>query len=362
MAMSELTGREQPLLPAGYAELLNRLKSRISATQIRAALAANGEVIQLYWDVGKEITERQEREGWGSSIIERLARDLQAAFPGVSGFSPRNVWDMRQFYLVLRHDEILRQAVAELPWGHILLLLNAVKDNEQRMWYAQQALEHGWSRNIMTMHIKSHLFDRQGKAVTNFTSTLPPPQSDLAQQVLKDPYIFDFLTLDTAAREREVEAQLTDHVVQFLLELGTGFAFLGRQVHLEIAEQDYYLDLLFYHARLHCYVVIELKTGEFRPVDAGQLNFYLSAVDDRLRAAADQPTIGILLCRGKRKLVVEYALRDLSKPIGVADWQDRLVDELPANLRPVLPTVEELEAELLLLNENAPSDEEGEVR
>jgi len=334
------------MLPAGYIELLDALKARIQAAQTRAALAANHELIQLYCDIGKEITDCQERDGWGSSIIKRIAHDLQVAFPGVSGFSPRNLWDMRRFYLTVCQDEILRQVVAVLPWGHILLLLNALEDNEHRKWYAQQALEHGWSRNILAMQIKSNLFDRQGRAVTNFQNTLPPPQSDLAQQVLKDPYIFDFLTIGEAAREREIEGQLIGHVTRFLLELGAGFAFIGRQVHLEIAGQDYYLDLLFYHTRLHCYVVVELKAGEFIPEDAGKLNFYLSAVDDQKRIPEDQPTIGILLCKGKHQLVVEYALRDLAKPIGVADWQSQLIAELPADLRPALPSVEEIEAEL----------------
>ena len=389
--MSELERKTGDIIPAGYAELLQTLKSRIRTAQTRVALAANRELIQLYWDIGQEIVNRQQRERWGASVIARLAADLQHEFPGVAGFSPRNIWRMRAFYLAYASDPILSQVateienstpppsvdailsqvvtelenttppaeVAALPWFHNVILVESIKDGPQRLWYAQMAQEHGWSRNILVLQIKSELYARQGKAITNFQAALPPPQSDLAQQVLKDPYIFDFLTLTSAAHEREVEEQLTGHVVQFLLELGAGFAFLGRQVHLEIAEQDYYLDLLFYHTRLHCYVVIELKAREFSPEDAGKLNFYLSAVDDRLRSDADQPTIGILLCRGKRKFVVEYALRGLTKPIGVADWQDKLVAELPENLRPVLPTVAELEAELLALYGDAPADDGG---
>jgi len=309
-------------------------------------LAANREIIELYWEIGRQLQERMEHEGWGAAVIDRLAHDLQLAFPGLSGFSPRNLRYMRSFYRVSRDHAILQQVAAKLPWGHIMVLVDKCSEAEMLLWYAREAIEHGWSRNILALQLASRLYDRQGKAITNFQATLPPPQSDLAQQVLKDPYIFDFLTLETAAREREVEEQLIDHVTRFLLELGAGFAFLGRQVHLEVAEQDYYLDLLFYHARLHCYVVVELKTGEFRPEDAGQLNFYLSAVDERMRTNADGPTIGMLLCRGKRKLVVEYALRDLAKPIGVADWQMQLLSELPADLQPSLPTVEELETEL----------------
>ncbi|MHB9025901.1 MAG: PDDEXK nuclease domain-containing protein [Armatimonadota bacterium] len=352
--MNDLTGRHNALLPAGYAELLESLKTRIHGAQVRAALAANRELINLYWEIGKELTERLEQERWGSSIIEQVAQDLQEAFPGMAGFSPRNLRYMRNFYLMGREDVILQQSVAKLPWGHIIMLLEKCHDREIIHWYAQQALEHGWSRNILALQITSALYDRQGKAITNFAKTLPPPQSDLAQQVLKDPYIFDFLTLGEAVREREIEEQLTGHVIRFLLELGAGFALVGRQVHLDVAGQDYYLDLLFYHTRLHCYVVVELKSGEFRPEDAGKLNFYLSAVDDQMRAPADQPTIGMLLCRGKRKLVVEYALRDLAKPIGVADWQTQLLSELPADLRPALPTVEEFEAEL-----QAFTDDEG---
>jgi len=343
--MSELERRTGEIMPAGYAELLDALRTRIQAAQTRAALAANRELIHLYWDIGKEIAERQEREGWGSSIIDRLSQDIQAAFPGISGFSTRSLHYMRKLYQSCRNDVILQQLAAELPWGHLMLLIDKIDHREQLCWYAQQALEHGWSRNILAVQIKSDLYARQGKALTNFSATLPPPQSDLAQQVLKDPYLFDFLLLDATARERDLETQLTTHLTRFLLELGAGFAFVGRQIHLEVAEQDFYLDLLFYHTRLHCYVVVELKTGVFCPADAGQLNFYLSAVDAQLRTPPDQPTIGILLCRGKQQLVVEYALRGLTQPIGVADWQTQLVTTLPDDLRPALPTIEEFEAE-----------------
>jgi predicted nuclease of restriction endonuclease-like (RecB) superfamily len=349
--MSELERNHHEIMPSGYAELLDTLKTRIQCAQTRAALAANRELIQLYWEIGKEITERQAREGWGTSIIERLARDLQVAFPDVAGFSSRNLRYMRKFYTIGQVDVILQQLVAELPWGHIIMLLEKCADSAAARWYAQQAVEHGWSRNILAIQIKSDLYARQGQAVTNFRATLPPPQSDLATHALKDPYLFDFLTIDDALRERELQLQLMTHLTRFLLELGAGFAFIGRQVHLEVGEQDFYLDLLFYHTRLHCYVVVELKAGEFRPEDAGKLNFYLSAVDDRMRTPPDQPTIGILLCRGKDKLVVEYALRDLAKPIGVADWQPQLVSALPADLRPTLPTVEEFEAELQALTD-----------
>jgi predicted nuclease of restriction endonuclease-like (RecB) superfamily len=240
----------------------------------------------------------------------------------------------------------LPQAVAELPWGHNVVLLEKLKDPHERLWYARASVEHGWSRTILTLQIEGDLYGRQGKAVTNFAATLPPPQSDLARQTLKDPYLFDFLTLGDAAQERDLEAGLVAHIQQFLLELGVGFAFLGRQVHLMVDEEDFYLDLLFYHLRLRCFVVIDLKMQGFQPADAGQMNFYLSAVDSQLRHPDDKPSIGLILCRTQRQLVVEYALRDLAKPIGVAQWQTRLVQSLPEELRGSLPSIAAIEAEL----------------
>lgn len=359
------------VLPAGYGPFLTDLKARIRSAQIRAALASNREMIQLYWDIGKGIVERQNNEGWGRAVVERLATDLQSEFPGIGGFSQQNLWYMRRFYLAWTEEVIILQrpvgeladpivaqvarqldgqnlprVVAELPWGQNIALLEKLSAPFERLWYARKTLECGWSRDILVLQIESDLFHRQGKAVTNFTATLPPPQSDLAQQALKDPYVFDFLMLTDPAREREVEDQLVGHVAKLLLEMGAGFAFVGRQVHLEVATKDYYLDLLFYHTRLHCYVVVELKAGEFKPEYAGKLNFYLSAVDDRLRQPEDKPTIGLLLCREKDKIEVEYALRDIRKPIGVAEWQTKLVRRLPVDLRPSLPTVQEIESAL----------------
>lgn len=346
------------MVPAGYAELLETLKYRIRTAQTRAVLAANRELVQLYWEIGQHIVTRQQVEGWGTSVIQRLAADLQSEFPGIAGFSARNIWRMRAFYLAFRTEEILSQVateieddtppaeIADLPWFHNVLLIESVKDYKQRLWYAQMAREYGWSRSILALQIKADLFNRQGKALTNFQATLPPPQSDLAQKVLKDPYIFDFLTIGAETREKDIERQLMGHIRSFLLELGAGFAFLGQQYHLEVAGTDYYLDLLFYHTRLHCYVVIEIKSVEFKPTHAGQINFYLSAVDDLLRTPGDQPTIGLLLCKSKQSIVAEYALRDLGKPIGVADWETALVSHLPDTLRANLPSIEEIEAEL----------------
>ena len=358
-----LVARSSDVLPSGYAEFLEDLRSRVASARVRAALAANRELIALYWEIGRAVVARQPAEGWGSAVIERLARDLQAAFPGMEGFSPRNLWRMRAFYLawtqeVTRDGQILTQlvseidgtalpaAAAQLPWGHNIVLLQKLKDPATRLWYARAAVEHGWSRSILELQIASRLHERQGQAVTNFAATLPPADSDLARQTLKDPYVFDFLTIAGDAHERETERALVAHVEQFLLELGAGFAFVGRQVHLDVGDSDFYVDLLFYHLNLRCYVVVELKAVPFKPEFAGQINFYCSVVDDRMRKPGDGPTIGLLLCKGKDRVVAEYALRDVHKPIGVADWETRLVASLPEELKGSLPTVEELEREL----------------
>jgi predicted nuclease of restriction endonuclease-like (RecB) superfamily len=340
-------------LPEDYPSLLDAIRLRIQTAQAKAVLAANREMLHIYWLTGRDITIRQEQAGWGSAVISRLAHDLATSFPGVSGFSARNLWRMRAFYKAYPEDEAsgapaqeLPQAVAEIPWGHHAILLERLKDPQERSWYASAALEHGWSRNVLLLQIETALYRRKGKAVSNFRQTLPPPQSDLACAILKDPYVFDFLDLGSDAREREIERSLVDHVQRFLLELGVGFAYMGRQVHLEVGGEDFYLDLLFYHVKLRCYVVIELKAAPFRPEFAGKMSFYLSAVDVQLRHPDDQPSIGLLLCQSKNRVIVEYALRDLKKPIGVAQWETRLVASLPDELRGNLPTIEELEAEL----------------
>jgi predicted nuclease of restriction endonuclease-like (RecB) superfamily len=358
-------------LPAGYDELLDDLKSRVRSAQLKAAVAANRELIQLYWDIGRLIVERQEREGWGKSVVERLADDIQREFPGIKGFSPLNVWRMRAFYSAyagippnlsqavteLRGKKELSQAVtdssgtppspvAELAWGHNLVLLFKLKEPSERLWYAAKAVEHGWSRAVLTVQIETDLYGRQGKPITNFAVTLPAPQSDLAQQTLKDPYIFDFLTLSEDAHERELEMGLVDHVQKFLIELGAGFAFVGRQVSLSVGDDEDYLDLLFYHLKLRCFVVIDLKMKKFTPADAGQMNYYLSAVDSLMKHPSDAPSIGLILCKSHDRVKAEYALRDISKPIGVAEWQTQLVQSLPEPLRSNLPTIEQIEEEL----------------
>ena len=364
-------GKTSTTLAIGYASLLTDIKIRVKAAQLRAAVTVNRELIQMYWDIGRVIVTAQETKGYGKQVVERLASDLQNEFPGMAGFSPQNIWFMRSFYLAwsamspklsqaVRESKaaILSQPVressppappapiSELPWGHNRLLLSKLDKPAIRLWYAHKAVQHGWSRAVLTHHIETQLHKREGKAVTNFKHTLPPPQSDLAEQTLKDPYNFDFLTLGSDAHERDLELGLLEHIQRFLLELGVGFAFVGRQYHLEVSGHDYYLDLLFYHLRLRCYVVIDLKMKAFEPEFAGKMNFYLSAVDDQLRHADDQPSIGLLLCKERDHLTVEYALRDLKKPIGVAQWQTKLVESLPKNLKGSLPTVAEIEAEL----------------
>ncbi len=349
--MSKAKKKSVAVVTREYTETLATLKQQIQEAQIKAALSVNKELIKLYWSIGKTILEKQKTDGWGATTIEQLAQDLQNAFPGIEGFSPRNIFRMRAFYLAYQE---MPQAVAQLaelpifniPWGHNAVLIEKIKDTELKLWYAQKAVENGWSRSMLETWIKSKLHKRQGKAITNFKRTLPAPNSDMAQQSLKDPYLFDFLTLREEHFERDVEQGLIDHIQKFLLELGKDFAFVGRQYHLEVDGDDYYLDLLLYHLKLRCYMVVELKTSSFKPEYAGKLNFYLSAVDDLLRHKDDNQTIGLLLCRTKKNFTVEYALRDIRKPIGVAEYEIKLVESLPKNLKSSLPTISEIEAEL----------------
>lgn len=333
-------------LPGDYARTLGEIKQRIQQERLRVVLSANSAMVLLYWDIGQMILTRQESSAWGAKVVDRLAADLREAFPEMKGFSPRNLKYMRAFAVAWPERPIVQEALAQIPWYHHIALLEKLHDAAQRLWYARQAKEHGWSHNVLVLQIEGRAHERQGKALTNFATTLPPGDSDLATQVFKDPYLFDFLGTADPRREGEVEQALVDHIQRFLLELGTGFAFVGRQVHLEFASRDCYLDLLFYHLKLRCYVVIELKTVSFDPGFVGQINLYLSAVDDLLRHPDDKPTIGLLLCRSKDQIVVEYALRDLKKPIGVAEWETEMVAKLPKGLQGSLPTVEEIEAEL----------------
>ena len=327
-----------------YAALLTSIKERIQTAQVRAAVAVNQELVLLYWGIGKEILNRQVQQGWGAKVIDQLAADLGRSFPEMKGLSPRNLKYMRALAEAWPEDEFVQQPVAQLPWGHNVRLLDLVKTRDERLWYARAAIEHGWSRNVLVIQIEAGLYQRQGKAITNFTKTLPAPQSDLAQQLLKDPYNFDFLTLSKDASERELEAGLVAHLQKFLLELGTGFAFVGRQVPLEVAGEDYRLDLLFYHLKLRCFVVIDLKAGPFKPEYAGKMNFYLAAVDDTRKHPSDNPAIGLIRCKSKKEVVVEYALRHTATPMGIAEF--RHLEKLPAKFQGSLPSIEELEAEL----------------
>jgi len=289
-------------LPADYAAWLAELKTRIHTAQQRATLAVNRELVLLYWQIGRDILDRQGREGWGAKVIERLAQDLRNAFPDMKGFSRANLMYMRAFAEAWPDAEIVQQAVGQLPWGHNLVLLTKLKTPEQRLAYARRAIEHGWSRNVLNIHIERRLLEREGKAITNFDARLPKPHSDLAHESLKDPYLFDFLGVGDEAGERAIEDAIVHHITRFLLELGAGFAFVGQQVHIEVGGDDFFIDLLFYHLKLRCYVVIELKAGAFKPEHAGQLSFYLSAVDAQMKAAQDGPTIGLLLCKSKNKV------------------------------------------------------------
>ena len=331
-------------LPADYATWLMELKTRIHSAQQRATLAVNRELVLLYWQIGRDILDRQGREGWGTKVIERLAQDLRNAFPEMKGFSPRNLKYMRTFAEAWPDGEFVQEVLALLPWYHQLALLDKLKSADERRWYAAKAIEHNWSRNVLVIQIETRLLERQGQAVTNFPLALPKPQSDLARESLKDPYRFDFLGLSDQAQEREIEHALVKYVTEFLLELGAGFAYVGRQVLLTVGGEEFFIDLLFYHLKLRCFVVIELKAGVFKPEHLGQLGFYLTAIDRDMKSAHDNPTIGLLLCKTKNKVVAEYALGDKTQPMGIAEY--RLVESLPAELQTSLPTIEQIEQAL----------------
>jgi predicted nuclease of restriction endonuclease-like (RecB) superfamily len=330
--------------PPGYAQWLAELKNRIHTAQQRAALAVNRELVLLYWQIGRDILERQAQQGWGAKVIERLAHDLRTAFPEMKGFSRANLMYMRALAAAWPDAEIVQQTVGRLPWGHNLVLLSKLKESGQRIAYAERAVQHGWSRTMLEIHIETRLLEREGQAVTNFAACLPAPGTDLARQTLKDPYLFDFLGIGKEAGEREIEAALVQHITQFLLELGAGFAFVGRQVLLNVGGDEFFIDLLFYHLKLRCYVVIELKAGKFKPEHLGQLGFYLTAVDRQVKSEQDNPTIGLLLCKSKNQVVAEYALGDKSQPMGIAEY--KLLESLPAELQTSLPSIEQIEREL----------------
>lgn len=327
-------------LPQDYNDFLRQLKERIRTAQVRAALAVNQELILLYWQIGRSILKQQQSEGWGAKVIERLAQDLRHEFPDIKGFSRSNLAYMKSFAEAYPDEEIVQRCVGKLPWRHNIALLEKLKAQEQRLWYAEKAIEAGWSRDVLVYQIESNLFMQQGGAINNFDSTLPKPQSDLAKQLIKDPYSFEFLSIQENVQERELEQALVTHIRDFLIELGIGFSFVGSQYHIEVDGEDYYLDLLFYHLKLRCFIVIDLKMGEFQPEFSGKMNFYVSAVDDQLRHTTDNPTIGLILCKSKRKTKAEYALRNLNTPIAVATHR------LPSQLQENLPSIQQLEVEL----------------
>lgn len=356
-----------------YKKWLFELKSKIRSSQIKASIAVNAALINFYWELGKMIAEKQETATWGNKLIDQLSLDLKEEFPTMTGFSSRNLKYCRSFYNFYK-NALMQQPVAQLqnpnapfgqqlvaqlneelltqiPWGHHIYIFTKSENVEQAQFYIQQTIENVWSRDTLALQIKSQLFERQGKSITNFRYTLPEPLSDLAQQTLKDPYVFDFVSMTPKMKERDLERQLVAQISKFLLELGKGFAFVGQQYPLEIGDKEYFLDLLFYHIKLKCYVVIELKNTAFIPEYTGKMNFYLSAVDTLLKQEDDKPTIGILLCRDKNNIEAEFALRDINKPIGISEFS--FTEILPEELKSSLPTIEEIENELLNLTDTS---------
>lgn len=367
-----------------YKSWIVALKDKVRSSQIKAAIAVNSALIAFYWELGRMISEKE--NVWGSKLLERVAKDLKEEFPEMTGFSVRNLKYCRTFYkfyttaigqqavaliempndeavkssqqsnsAVINRDEskrevfenkkitIVQQLVAQIPWGHNIFIFTRSNDLNEALYYVRKTMENNWSRDVLDLQIKSNLYSREGKSINNFESTLPKPLSDLANQTLKDPYIFEFLSLSEKYREKDIENQLIHHISKFLLELGKGFAYVGNQYLIKVADNEYYIDLLFYHIKLKCYIVVELKNTRFIPEFAGKLNFYLSAVDSLVKEEADNPTIGMLLCKNKNNLEVEFALRDMKKPIGVSEI--KLVESLPENLKSSLPTIEEIERE-----------------
>ena len=333
-----------------YKSWLKEVKQKILKSQIKASITVNIELLRLYWDLGKDISNKIEKSDWGSGIIDELSKDLKRHFPDIKGFSRSNLFSMRQWYdfysKIDNNFEKIQQLVGQIPWGHNVLIITKVNDLIEAQFYINKTIENNWSRSVLKHQIESKLYQRQGKAITNFRYTLPEPQSDLANETLKDPYKFDFLTLKEKTDEKDIEDQLISNITSFLLELGTGFAFVGRQFHILIGEKDYYIDLLFYHLKLKCYIVVELKAKSFKPEYAGKLNFYLSAINDLIKSEYDNPTIGLIICKSRNKIEAEYALKGINRPIGVAEYE--FSKAIPDNLKSTLPTIEEIEEELNL--------------
>ncbi|MEV7662209.1 PDDEXK nuclease domain-containing protein [Paenarthrobacter sp. NPDC089316] len=333
-------------MPDWYPALLTIVAKEVQVGRTRAMAAANSEVLNSYWSIGRQLAERESEQGWGAKVVTRLSTDIRARFPEAKGFSPRNLRYMKSFAQAWPDFPMLQAPLATLPWYHQIALLEKLDDAATRLWYAAAAAQHGWSRNLLVHQISTRLHERSGQAITNFKATMVPADSDLAQQATKDPYVFDFLSMSDRHTERDLELQLVKHVEKFLLELGQGFAFVGEQVRLEIAGDEFFADLLFYHLKLRCYMVIELKAVKFEPGFLGQLGMYMAAVDDLMAHPDDKPTIGLLLCKEKNSVVAEYALRGFHAPVGIAEWRTSVADSLPDELVASLPSIETLEAEL----------------
>ena len=330
---------------SNFGSWIKDLKSKIHEARRKVAFSVNSQLMELYWEIGRELHAKLENAVWGSNLIEEVAKELKHEFPDIKGFSRRNLFAIRQWYRFYSEKyEFVPQTVAQIPWGHNRLIITKIKDINEAEFYCIETIRNNWDRDTLEIKISTKFYEKTGKAINNFSSTLPSNQSQLVNQTLKDPYNFDFLGLYDDALERAIEDQLTKHITAFLLELGKGFAFIGRQYKIEISENDYFIDMLFYHTELRCYIVVELKAGKFRPEHAGKLNFYLSAVDSQLKKSIDNPSIGILLCKSKDKIEVEYALRNLNKPMGISEY--RLTDAIPENLKTNLPSIEELESGL----------------
>lgn len=337
---------EKREMDESYNEFISLLIDNVHKTRISVVLASNSAMVTLYWNIGSEILKKQKDLGWGAKVIDRIAFDLKKSFPEMKGFSPRNIKYMRKFAENWQDFAIVQQVVAQIPWRSNLILLEKVKDNESRLWYAKMILKYGWSSTILSLQIEGKAKERMGKSINNFEVSLPDKDSDLVNHIFKDPYLFDFLGTDLPRREIEVEKKLTEHIQEFLLELGQGFAFVGRQVHLEVGEDDFYIDMLFYHLKLRCYVVVELKVCEFDPGFVSKLNMYINAVNKILNHPDDKPAIGLLLVKGKNDTVVKYSLSGFTNPIGIADWENKINESIPEELKPSLPTIEEIEREL----------------
>ena len=328
-----------------YKEWLEQLKAKIQSAQLKAAVEVNSQLLQLYWELGKEIVQKQSQAEWGESVLEKLSIDLKLSFPDITGFSKRNLYAIRQWYLFFSQQyEFVPQPVAQIPWGHNRLLISKIKDVETAVFYAVETIKQGWSRDQLETQIKSNFFEASSSPITNFDKTLPKSQSELAKETIRNPYNFDFLGLESTALEREIEGGLVKHITRFLIELGKGFSFVGSQYPIQVSDNEYFIDLLFYHLHLRCFVVIELKAGKFKPEYAGKLNFYLSAIDSQIKHPTDEPGIGLILCKTKDSIEAEYALRDIQKPIGISEYM--LTQALPKDLENELPTVEQLENQL----------------